>query len=78
VWTAERAVLEATNADCKKPIAIFALLQKGDILVTARAFSDDGRKMVEIVDSAHRHRADSIGRDIGHRLLEKIHAEGIW
>jgi porphobilinogen deaminase len=78
VWRAERAVLEATNADCKKAIAIFASLDGGQVSLTTRAFSGDGVKMVEVLGRAPRSHVDSMGREVGLRLLDQIQTEKIW
>jgi hydroxymethylbilane synthase len=78
VWTAERAALESANADCTKPIGIFAHLEGSSIQVIARALSEDGAKTVEASRSGPCHDAASVGRDVGRRLLEQIQKEKLW
>lgn len=78
VWQAERAALEAMNADCANPLALHATRNGGRLNLLGRAYSLDGRQMVEESASAALADADALGRALGARLLEKIVQKALW
>ena len=44
---AERAFTRALGADCGSPVAAFAVLDDGDLIMRAQLFSEDGSEMIE-------------------------------
>lgn len=78
VWRAERAVLEAMNADCKKPLAIHATSDSTQVSLVAKAFSPDGTRLLERRLSCGEGEVEGAGRDLGHALKADIAQERIW
>lgn len=78
VWQAERAALEAMNADCAKPLAIHAAREGGRLSLIGRAYAPDGKAMVEERAAASSADADAMGRELGAKLLERIRRTSLW
>lgn len=70
--TAERSFLAALDGSCRTPIAAFARLSDGELTLTGRVLSDDGRLMAQGVIKAAREKADETGRALASELAEKM------
>ena len=78
VWAAERAALEAMNADCANPLAIYATRSGDSLTLLGRAYAMDGSMMVEEIASAPLADAHAMGRMLGTKLLEQIERAALW
>ena len=69
--TAERGVLAALGGGCQVPIGAHATVQDGRLWLLGVVISPDGSEMVRGESGGPVAEADSIGRDLGERLLEQ-------
>ncbi|HVA13266.1 MAG TPA: hydroxymethylbilane synthase [Stellaceae bacterium] len=67
--SAERALLETLNGDCRTPIAAMATLDGDRIALDAMVLSRDGKICHRLAGSASASRARDLGREIGAQLL---------
>ena len=68
--TAERGVLGALGGGCQVPIGAYAIVQDGRLRLRAMVASPDGAEMVHAEAEGPAGEAESIGRELGARLLE--------
>lgn len=68
--SAERALLETLNGDCRTPVAALASLDGNRIALDAMVLSPDGRKCPRIARSSTTSRARELGHEIGAALIE--------
>jgi hydroxymethylbilane synthase len=67
--SAERALLETLNGDCRTPIAALATLDGNRIALDAMLLSPDGKTCHRLARSTTTSRARELGREIGAALL---------
>jgi hydroxymethylbilane synthase len=68
--SAERALLETLNGDCKTPIAALATLDGNRIALDAMLLSPDGKICHRLSRSTTTSRARELGRELGAALIE--------
>jgi hydroxymethylbilane synthase len=68
--TAERGVLAALGGGCQVPIGAHARVDGGEVGVYAIVASPDGRELIGARESGPVEEAESVGRQLGERLLE--------
>ncbi len=68
--SAERALLETLDGDCRTPIAAMATLDGNRIALDAMVLSPDGGRCERVARSTTTSRARELGREIGAALLE--------
>lgn len=68
--SAERALLETLNGDCRTPIAALATLDGNRIALDAMVLSPDGKICHRLARSTTTSRARELGRELGAALLE--------
>ena len=66
--TAERALLAALDGSCRTPIAAYARLQDGELVLRGRLLTPDGAGMRDVCRSGAAGDAVAIGRDAGEAL----------
>ena len=66
---AERALLKTMQGGCQVPVAAFARLQQGEIVLDGLVASLDGRRMVRDRVSADPEQAAALGVQLGEKLL---------
>jgi len=66
---AERALLKTVQGGCQVPVAAFARLQQGEIVLDGLVASLDGRRMVRDRVSADPEQAAALGVQLGEKLL---------
>ncbi len=66
--TAERALLAALDGSCRTPIAAYARLQDGELVIRGRLLTPDGAGMRDVCRSGGAADAVAIGRDAGEVL----------
>jgi hydroxymethylbilane synthase len=69
--SAERALLETLDGDCRTPIAALAVLEGNRIALDAMVLSPDGRQCPRIARSTTTSRARELGHEIGAALIER-------
>lgn len=69
---AERAMLRTLEGGCLAPIAAWARVVSGKLVLTARVIALDGSRMLEVTDAGRPD--DSEG--LGHRVAEQLAAQG--
>jgi len=67
----ERAVVAELGGDCRMPLAAYARIDGGRVLLTARLCSPDGRDAIDAEGEAPVADARSLGRRIGDELFSK-------
>lgn len=73
--SAERALLEMLNGDCRTPVAALASLDGNRIALDAMVLSPDGRQCPRIARSTTTSRARELGHEIGAALIELAGAD---
>ena len=68
--SAERALLETINGDCRTPVAALATLDGNRVALDAMLLSPDGKACHRVARSTTTGRARELGREIGAALLE--------
>lgn len=68
---AERAVVAELGGDCRMPLAAHAQLSGGQVALTARLCSPDGRDCIDAEAVGPREEAESLGRQIADELLQR-------
>ena len=66
--TAERALLAALDGSCRTPIAAYACLRNGELVLRGRLLTPDGAEMREICRAGPAADAGTIGLDAGEAL----------
>jgi len=72
--SAERALLETLNGDCRTPVAALATLEGNRIALDAMLLSPDGKICHRVARSTTTSRARELGREVGASLIEKAGA----
>jgi hydroxymethylbilane synthase len=67
--SAERALLETLNGDCRTPIAALATIEGDRTTLDAMLLSPDGKTCHRLARSSATSRAAELGRDIGNALI---------
>lgn len=73
--SAERAMLAALRAGCLAPVAGWARVEHGRLVLTGRVLSPDGARKIETTQSAELHEAVGLGRQVAEWLLAQGAAE---
>jgi len=71
----ERTVLETLGSGCSLPLAAYAEIRSGRLLLKARVVSADGEQVVEAKCEGRVEDAAVIGRTVGNNLIKKGAAE---
>ena len=66
--TAERALLAALDGSCRTPIAAYACLRNGELVLRGRLLAPDGAQMREVCRSGPAGEAAAIGLEAGEAL----------
>ncbi len=66
--TAERTLLAVLDGSCRTPIAAYACLQNGELLLRGRLLTPDGAEMHEVCRAGSPGDASAIGREAGEVL----------
>jgi hydroxymethylbilane synthase len=72
---AERAFTKALGGSCSSPVAAFAVLDDGDLIMRAQIFSEDGSEMVEdraVFECGDLETPSALARDMLGRAPESI------
>jgi hydroxymethylbilane synthase len=72
---AERAFTKALGGSCSSPVAAFAVLDDGDLIMRAQIFSEDGSEMVEdraVFECGDLETPNALARDMLGRAPESI------
>lgn len=69
--TAERAVARALDATCQSPVASYATIKGDELTLRALVASVDGKKILRETATAKLSEAESLGVQMGERLLER-------
>ncbi|WP_033423956.1 hydroxymethylbilane synthase [Actinomadura flavalba] len=69
--TAERTVLSVLEAGCSAPVGTYAAEEEQKLHLTANVVAADGARQVRLSASGHPDRAEELGRDLAHRLLDQ-------
>jgi hydroxymethylbilane synthase len=72
---AERAFTKALGGSCSSPVAAFAVLDDGDLIMRAQIFSEDGTEMVEdraVFECGDLETPNALARDMLGRAPESI------
>ena len=68
----ERSLIKRINGDCFTPVAAFAKLKDGSILLKARLFSKDYKNFADDSKLGPKESAKSLGRKCAESLLQKL------
>jgi hydroxymethylbilane synthase len=74
-YLAERECVSVIGADCHSAIGVFAEYRSGELQLTAKVLSIDGRSVLEFRDSASPAEAKELGQRAAEALLRKGAAE---
>ena len=69
--TAERACLKKLEGGCQVPIAAYAQLQNGNILISGLVGSLDGKTLIKETMESKPDDAESLGTSLAEKLLAK-------
>jgi hydroxymethylbilane synthase len=68
---AERTVAQALQASCEAPLASFAVITGGKLVLRALVASDDGRRILRAEAAGLPEDAEALGREIANALLAR-------
>ena len=68
---AERSFLRTLGGDCDTAVGCVAMLKKDTLKLNAQLFSDDGKKVFNIIKSGSSNQAILIGKLAGEEILKK-------
>lgn len=72
---AEREVLWVLNGHCNSPIAAYAVINGGEMCLTASVLDESGERFIEVTRMGPADRPRELGRAVGLELLDKGAAE---
>lgn len=70
-FEAERACAEVLEGDCHSAVGIFAEIKDSLVVLSCRVMTHDGKRCVDITDSAPQGEAAQLGKRIGQMALER-------
>jgi hydroxymethylbilane synthase len=69
--SAERSMLSTLHGGCLAPIAAWGRVESNQLTLTGRVLSPDGRKKLELTDSANPQDSIELGRRVAERLKQQ-------
>jgi hydroxymethylbilane synthase len=72
---AERAVAKILEGNCQVPLAVYAVLDHGELSVNAMVGTPDGKRIIRAGGKGSSHDAGDLGRTVADQLLQQGAAE---